>query len=193
MMDIFKPKNQMKIHLYLSLFFVPVAIMYAITGIGYIFGFNQNSGAVVTKVALNASDYAQTQTQQLENLAVLAGKYGLKLPSDTTPHIVKGKPTIGGIGYEIALVADKNGGQMLQSTKRSLFGTAVMLHKSGGKNIIGNLSAYDFLAIGFGVTLFLLYFSGLVITSFCKKQAKPALISVGSGVLALIIAAYLTC
>ena len=38
-------KQFRNIHIYLSLFFLPIALMYAITGILYISGFNQDSGA----------------------------------------------------------------------------------------------------------------------------------------------------
>ena len=42
-----------KIHLYLGLFTLPMGLLLALTGVLYIAGFNQNSGAIIKKYKLD--------------------------------------------------------------------------------------------------------------------------------------------
>ncbi len=44
----------MQIHLYVSLFFIPMALIYAITGSFHIFGVRQNAGAEIVEVKVES-------------------------------------------------------------------------------------------------------------------------------------------
>lgn len=158
-------KNFRNIHIYLSLFFLPVALMYALTGIVYICGFNQDVGA--TK-----QTYILTQNiekgKEVEAITEFLKNNNLAIPSNLT--LKKGKNgtlEIGGVHYSVSLMQTSDSTYNLTTLKRSILGDMIMLHKAKA------MWYFNVLAIGFGLTLVLLYVSGLMITLFnIKKNRK---------------------
>ncbi|TKX31666.1 hypothetical protein [Campylobacter aviculae] len=178
-------KNKLfrQIHIYVSLFFLPCALIFATTGIAYIFGFNQDTGLKVQNYKLVRHIEEGKEREALIEYLI---ENNLKLPSNT--NIIKSKNkgiAIGGIHYS-ANIAPINENEYLITLKtRSLLGDMIMLHKDKG------LWYFSILSVGFGITLFLLYISGIAITLFAnKKDRKKQFLILGMGFFVTIILAY---
>lgn len=169
-----KKKNWMQIHTYLSLFFLPVAVVYVLTGIGYIFDFDQDSGAEIHKIKL---DSRPENGKESEEMIRILKENNLEIPHNTEVKMIKGNPSMGDVRYSASIVGEKNGDIVLKTNKRSMYGVLVMMHKSKGEKsdiLWSKLSAFDIVAICFGLSLMLFYLSGLIVTSFCKKNRRTA-------------------
>lgn len=187
-----KRKIWMQVHLYLSLFFLPVAFIYALTGVLYIFEIRQNSGAHIVDITLNSMP--SKGNEQSFMLQVLQD-HNLKIPQDTTLKMMKGSPFMGNIKYSVTLNKNKEGKPILRTIDRGLYGILMLMHKSSGKKyeILGfKLSIFDFLAISFGISLMIFYLSGLIVTSFCKGKRAPAFGILGMGFILTTLAIYLS-
>ncbi|HEG0613961.1 TPA: hypothetical protein SB591_000349 [Campylobacter coli] len=180
-------KNKLfrQIHIYVSLFFLPCAVLFALTGIVYIFGADQDTGLKVENYKLVKNIEVG---KEKDALIQYLQENNLKIPSNT--EVIKGKDkgvTIGGAHYSanIALVAQNEYAITLKT--RSLLGDMIMLHKDKGAWY------FSVLSIGFGIALFLLYISGLIITLFAsKKDRQKQLATLGAGVVITIFLAYLS-
>lgn len=180
-----KNKIFRQIHIYLSLFFLPCALIFAISGIAYILGFNQNVGLKVQTYKLN--QYIQ-KGKEREALIEYLIENKLKLPSNIEPIKSKNKGiTIGTVHYSANIAPINKNEYLITLNTRSLLGDMIMLHKDKG------LWYFSILSIGFGVTLFLLYISGLIITFFAnKKDRKRQLFVLSLGFLITFILAYMS-
>ncbi|MBZ7933128.1 hypothetical protein H2266_05265 [Campylobacter sp. RM10543] len=180
-----KNKIFRQIHIYLSLFFLPCALIFAISGIAYILGFNQNIGLKVQTYKLN--QYIQ-KGKEREALIEYLIENKLKLPSNIEPIKSKNKGiTIGTVHYSANIAPINENEYLITLNARSLLGDMIMLHKDKG------LWYFSILSIGFGVTLFLLYISGLIITFFAnKKDRKRQLFVLSLGFLITFILAYMS-
>ncbi|MBZ7934564.1 hypothetical protein H2275_05095 [Campylobacter sp. W0065] len=180
-----KNKIFRQIHIYLSLFFLPCALIFAISGITYILGFNQNVGLKVQTYKLN--QYIQ-KGKEREALIEYLIENKLKLPSNIEPIKSKNKGiTIGTVHYSANIAPINENEYLITLNTRSLLGDMIMLHKDKG------LWYFSILSIGFGVTLFLLYISGLIITFFAnKKDRKRQLFVLSLGFLITLILAYMS-
>lgn len=183
-------KFWMQMHLYLSLFFLPAALIYAITGVLYIFEIRQNSGATIIDIPL---DSMPQKGQEEEFIITILIKNNLQIPKDTQVRMMKGNLSMGNIKYSVSLSKDKEGKPMLRTIDRGLYGILMLMHKSSGSKheIAGfKLSYFDFIAIGFGLSMLLFYLSGLIITSFCKGKRKIAFSVLGVGFILTVLAVY---
>ncbi len=180
-------KNKLfrQIHIYVSLFFLPCAVLFALTGIVYILGADQDTGLKVENYKLVKNIEAG---KEKDALIQYLQENNLKIPSNTEVIQSKDKGiTIGGAHYSanIALVAQNEYAITLKT--RSLLGDMIMLHKDKGAWY------FSVLSIGFGIALFLLYISGLIITLFAsKKDRQKQLATLGAGVVITIFLAYLS-
>lgn len=185
-------KLWMQIHLYLSLFFLPTALIYALTGVLYIFEIRQNSGANITEIKL---DSMPQKGEEREFIIQTLQVHQLKVPKDTTLRAMKGNITMGNIKYSVALAKDRNEQPILRTIDRGLYGILMLMHKSHGtKYELGGFkfSFFDMIAIGFGISMLLFYLSGLIITSFCKGKRKSAFGVLGAGFIITTLAVYLS-
>ncbi len=183
-------KNWMQIHTYLSLFFLPAAFIYVLTGTLYIFEIRQNSGAKIYEFKLDSIPKKGEEKKIILNTLI---DNNLPLPKDTTIKIMKGNPTIGNVKYSATLRTNKDGSTSVYVVDRGIYGILMMMHKSGGKkyDIFGfKLSFFDFIAITFAISMLIFYLSGLIVTSFCKKNRKTALIYFGAGLITTTLAIY---
>lgn len=183
-------KNWMQIHTYLSLFFLPAAFIYVLTGALYIFEIRQNSGAKIYEFKLDSTPKKGEETKVMLDTLI---DNNLKLPKDTTLKIVKGSPMIGNIKYSASLKSNKDGSTSVYVVDRGIYGILLMMHKSGGKkyDIFGfKLNFFDLIAITFSISMMIFYLSGLIVTSFCKKNRKTAFIYFGAGLVVTILAIY---
>ena len=177
-------KSWMNIHLYLSLFFLPMCAIYVLTGIGYIFDFKDDAGAKIVEIRLpNAPQKGEEGAFMIETLKA----NGVKIPSDTAVRVVKGNPTMGSVSYEVAIVADRKSGELkLRAVDRSIYGILVLMHKAKGA------AYFNALAVCFALSLAIFYLSGLIMTSFCKNKRKSAGVAVAVGFAITTIAVYLS-
>ncbi|MDD6055198.1 MAG: PepSY domain-containing protein [Helicobacter sp.] len=150
-------------HIYLSLFFLPLALIYAITGVVYIFGFNQDVGAVKNTYQLTQNIEKGKEADALINFLK---ENKLKIPSNLDAKERKGAISIGGASYSAQIMKNGESNYTITTTQRSFLGNLIMLHKAKGGWY------FDVLAVGFGFTLILLYISGLMITLFHSKKNR---------------------
>lgn len=171
----------MKVHLYLSLFFLPAALIYALTGALYIFDVRENADAKIQEFTLPS--IPQQGEEQATILSVLHAN-NLKVPNDTQIRLQKGNATMGSIAYNVSITTNKQGQAIVRVTDRGLYGILVLMHKAKGKFY------FDIIAVGFAISLMIFYLSGLIITSFCKKKRKEALLTFTLGLLLTALAIW---
>ncbi|TLD83184.1 hypothetical protein LS70_005385 [Helicobacter sp. MIT 11-5569] len=157
-------KQFRNIHIYLSLFFLPIALMYAATGILYISGFNQDSWATKYNYTLTQN---VEEGKEIDALVQYLKDNNLSIPSDLTPKKGRGEElSVGSTHYSASIKKNADSTYTITTLKRSIIGDMIMLHKAKAKWY------FDVLAIGFGITLALLYLSGLMITLFNSKKNR---------------------
>ncbi len=155
----------MKIHVYLSLFFLPAAFIYALTGALYLFGIRENFGANIHDFQIDSV----TKGKEKELILDILEKNGLKIPSDTELRNFRGNLSMGSIKYNATLIFDnKTNSYTLKVVDRSIYGILLLMHKGKGA------FWFDIIAVGFAISLMLFYFSGLVMTAFCKNKRGVA-------------------
>lgn len=171
-----------QIHIELSLFFLPLALLYAITGALYLSGFNQDSGAKKWKFSLPQM-HREELPKAVDDLLL---KNGLSPIKDTELKQGRGNSfMLGGAAYSASLTEDANGWRV-NVTKRGFWGNMIMLHK-------GKVEWYfNVLAYAFAASLLALYFSGLMMTKFCKNRRKRALLVVALGFIVSGVLAYVS-
>lgn len=171
-----------KLHIYISVFFLPVAIMYAITGALYIFGIEENTGAKINKYTIENT----SKEDEIKVLVNYLNNNHIKIPSNTTPRNAKnGGIQIGGIYYSASIKKVDNKYE-ITTIQRSIYGTLVLLHKSKGGYY------FDIIAVSFSIALIVLYVTGFIITSFCKKRRKESIIIFLCGLTTTIVLAVLS-
>ncbi len=178
-----KNKFFRQIHIYLSLFFLPCAFIFALTGIAYISGFNQDVGLQKQSYTLNARI---EEGKEIESLLSFLKDNQIKIPSNTQAIKSKDKgTTIGSAHYSVSIAKNGENEYEITTKTRSILGDLIMLHKDKGEWY------FSVLSVGFGVVLFLLYISGLIMTLFAsKKDRKNQIIILVLGLLVTSILAY---
>lgn len=170
------------VHIYISLFFLPLALLYAVSGVLFLCGFNQDSGAEKKSFYINSPFVAEKISAQVKELLE---KNHLKLPNSFEGKNARG----GGVMYgtpSYSIVAKQKGeGISVEVTQRSIIGLAMLLHKGKAKWY------FDVLAYGFALALVALYISGLIIANLNKIKGK-AWATVAAGLLAMIVLGYLS-
>lgn len=180
-------KNKLfrQIHIYVSLFFLPCAVLFALTGIVYILGADQDTGLKVENYKLVKNIEAG---KEKDALIQYLQENNLKIPSNT--EVIKGKDkgvTIGGAHYSANIAPIAQNEYAITLKTRSFLGDMIMLHKDKGAWY------FSVLSIAFGIALFLLYISGLIITLFAsKKDRQKQLATLGAGIVITILLAYLS-
>lgn len=171
-----------KIHIYASVFFLPMALLFSLTGVLYICGINQDYN-------LEQKKYEIFQKEPIEDLQEFVLNFlkenQIPLPSNT--NLQKGKRGImmGSAKYSIT-IEQKQNQVIIQTNKRSFYGNLMMLHKSK----VGK--AFQIFSIIFGIALLVFYFSGFIITSWCKQHRKESFIFLILGVLITSILGYIS-
>lgn len=180
-------KNKLfrQIHIYVSLFFLPCAVLFALTGIVYILGADQDTGLKVENYKLVKNIEAG---KEKDALIQYLQENNLKIPSNT--EVIKSKDkgvTIGGVHYSANIAPVAQNEYTITLKTRSLLGDMIMLHKDKGAWY------FSVFSIAFGIALFLLYISGLIITLFAsKKDRQKQLATLGAGIVITILLAYLS-
>ncbi|MCE3047621.1 PepSY-associated TM helix domain-containing protein [Helicobacter kayseriensis] len=170
------------IHINLSLFFLPLALLYAVTGAFYLSGFNQDSGAKVW--SFSSPMIPKSEIPNVINRWLSENHLKPILQTE----LKKGKNNtliMGSASYSASIQSDKDG-LKVEIIKRSLLGNLIMLHKGKAKWY------FDVLAYGFAFSMLVFYFSGLVMTKFCNKRRKQALSVMFLGFFVACIVGYLS-
>lgn len=155
-----------KIHLYMALFTIPIGIMVAITGVLYILGANQDTGAKITKYTINQTI---AQGEEISFLEKWTNENSIKMPKkEISLDRTKTNKVIGSAGYSMTL-KEKNDSTEITITDRSILGKMIILHKAKA----GLLS--KIMMVLYGITLLGFYISGLTIAVF-KKNVKGKLV-----------------
>lgn len=180
-----KNKFFRKFHIYLSLFFLPVALLYAVSGLAYVFGANQDIFS--TKISYKTDLILEKGQEQNEILKFLK-ENNIKIPSNTTIKADKkqGGFIMGTASYSVN-AKQTNNEVVITTTKRSFLGNIIMLHKDKAGWY------FKILSIGFGFSLILFYISGLMITLFAnKKERKEQILVLAFGFVICLILGYLS-
>ncbi|ASQ30648.1 PepSY-associated TM helix domain membrane protein [Campylobacter avium LMG 24591] len=178
-------KNKLfrQIHIYISLFFLPLALLYALTGMAYILGFDQDSGLKENTYNVN---FEIQEGKEKELVTNFLKENNIKLPKDEIMEAKDGDFALGSAAYSVEL--HQNEGKFMLITKeRSFLGNMIMLHK--------NKVAWYFsvLGIAFGLTLLVLYLSGIMITLVAiKKDRRNQILTILVGFIVTSIVAYLS-
>ncbi|PAF51259.1 PepSY domain-containing protein [Helicobacter sp. 13S00477-4] len=175
-------KFSRQFHIYVSIFLLPMALLYSITGIVYIFGINQDVWANKNKWVIEKNI---PKKKQLDFLIDFLSEHQITFPDELNPKESRGILMIGSAKYSISLEV-KNNQTIIQTIKRSFLGNMIMLHKAKGKWY------FDILSIAFGISLVLFYLSGIIMTAFCKANLKEVLLSFFIGLIVAITLGYLS-
>lgn len=170
------------IHIYISLFFLPLALFYAVSGVLFLCGFNQDSGAEKKSFYIDSPFVAEKIPTEVKEFLE---KNNLKLPSSFEGKSARGGGVMFGSPSYSVVAKQKGDGISVETTDRSVIGLAMLLHKGKAKWY------FDLLAYGFALALVALYISGLIIANLNKIKGK-AWATVGAGVLAMIVLGFLS-
>ena len=162
----FMKKIFRKIHLYKALFTIPVGIMIALTGALYVLGADQDTGAVKKTYTVNQIIPAGEEFAFLEKWTA---ENNVKMPKKNLSKDKSGlNRQIGSASYTMVL-KEKDGITEISTTKRSILGNMIMLHKAKGGIL------FKIMLVLYGIVLLGFYISGLIITVY-KKNVNGKLI-----------------
>ncbi|ANV97886.1 hypothetical protein BBW65_03315 [Helicobacter enhydrae] len=174
-------KIMRKVHIYTGLLLLPMALVFAITGIALLKGDDQNTGAETTTIVIQQPFQESTA---LDTILQTLQQNNIPLPRSTTPKAFKrGGIVIGTLDYSVTL-QPKGPNSVLTVTNRNIMGDLIMLHKGKGD------WSFNLLNYAFAIALFVFYISGLII-SFNSKEKGKMLTSILAGTLLCVSVAYL--
>ncbi|CAM4152619.1 hypothetical protein [Campylobacter armoricus] len=181
-------KNKLfrQIHIYISLFFLPLAFLYAITGFAYIAGLDGESGAKIQDYKIQA---VIQEGAEAEFLIDFLKKNNLKLPSSLEPKLNKkgNGIEIGTISYTAGIIKLDENHYKITTKSRSLLGNMILLHKDKG------MWYFSVLGLAFALAMIILYISGLLITLIAIRKDRGKQIAIlGIGFAITLIIAYLS-
>ncbi|RAX56838.1 hypothetical protein CCZ01_08245 [Helicobacter monodelphidis] len=170
-------------HLYVSIFFLPLALMYALTGALYIFDIKDDVGAKIETYQVRA---IIAEGKEAEFMISFLQEKGLRVPNKTSlEKNKKGELSMGSIAYNVSLNSKGNQHE-ITTMQRSIWGNMVLLHKAKGEFY------FNILAIGFSLAMIGLYISGIIMTVYLKNKRKNAIITFIFGLTISIILGYLS-
>lgn len=150
-------------HIHASVFFLPLALLFATTGVAFLLGYNPNSGARITQWEIPKIPEPKERLGFLLNF--IQQKH-LPRPADLKPRIHRGVLSIGTPRYEVGLEV-RSGRAVISSVHRNFLGVLMVAHKGKAGVVLKILGA------AFGVFLLLFYASGLIVgLSYRHKSAR---------------------
>ncbi len=167
-----------KFHAYSAMFFLPMAILFALTGILYICGIRED-------FMVKKQDFIIKLDKKPENLQNFILDFlkqnELKIPSNITLKRFKGDMQVMGSASYAVLIKTIDNGLSLQTLERSIIGQMILLHKAK----VGQI--FVVFSVIFSIFLLLSYFSGIVILA--KKYQKTSIAFFIFGFVITLIAA----
>lgn len=166
-----KNKFFRQLHIYLSLFFLPCALIYAISGIAFLcdledFGLSHEEFRVEGEL---------TQNNEREILLKILRANDIKIPRDTALREDLNDPgfRMGSLIYSIYAEQSAPSEILIIAEKRNVLGILMGLHENEGR------AYFMIAAFGFALVLLMLYISGFVITLLAsKKERKIQLLTI---------------
>ena len=148
-----------KIHLYLGLFTLPMGLILALTGVLFIVGLDEDTGATVNEYTSLETVEEGTEVEFLERWTA---ENNIAMPRTTEVMEHKGSIIVGTPLYNITITVEDDG-TSIETIKKSFIGVLFLVHEAK------DLRWYvKILSILLGVSLFTFYISGLIIATFKK-------------------------
>ena len=165
------------IHIYVSLFFLPMALLFALSGALFIFGVDAEFGAKYQHYTLEKEI---TKGQEAEAMLEFLHENNIALPKNQ-PADNKDENVLASLGtlhYNAFIKEISPNVYEISTQKRSFLGVLMGLHEAKDSSI------FDILAIGFALTLFVLYITGVIITllAMSKNKRKSQYLALGAGI-----------
>ncbi len=176
------------LHSYLAMFFLPVAILFAVTGALYVFGITGDLNTKTCEIKLD-EPFPWSQAQNIEAQEALMVKFaketGIKVPEGKA---IKGKQgvTLGSMtGYHLVFIPEieKDTATLLVNNP-NLYFKAVMLHKAKCG------VAFKVIGIGLGVAMIVLYITGICLVLGKRSLRAKLLLTCLAGFIVMIVAGY---
>lgn len=173
-----KARSSHSLHLVLSLFFLPMIVVYAVTGLLYMGGVDQHFTSHVAVYELNAADrppYADA-CRELE-------RRGVALPEGKVRPF-KGNHILGSMTDTHVLFLRKGHSLRAEVVEPGIYPNLMLAHK--GK------AGWWFAALGYGaaISLIILYVTGILLMWRNRRKRKLMLVSAALGT-AAVAAGYL--
>ncbi len=168
-------KTNLNLHLVLSIFFLPLMLMYAITGAMYMAG---TDGQLGSKVEVYSLKTAKASPEALAEL----GQLGVVLPEGELRAGKGGKVMLGnGAARHISFSTGKDGQLKAEVTEPGLYPRLMLIHK--GK------AGLWFTVLGYGAAacMLLLYVTGIAILWRNRRKRALMLASFGLGCVAVLL------
>ena len=158
-------------HACVTLFFLPLALIYAVTGIGYICGYTGRVDSARFSVPLTGPPPAQPEARRALVEKTLS-EHGLACPvgegREVHNRFVIGAPTRRYAVLE--LPRGRSGETVVSLNTPGLFNKLMSLHKAKGG------IAFNVLGVAFGVVLLFSYLSGLALVWNATAMRRPLLL-----------------
>ena len=176
-------KFWMKIHLYVSIFFLPVAMIYAVTGGTEICGYHGSSRELTLEVPLIEPLQDDIDSQQ-SFVAEQLVKNGLPIPRGN-PQIrrgqfVWGRPT----GRNVILMTQSSYIARIRVEMPDFYNQLANLHEARGG------IAFNTLGVVFAIAMIVIYISGILICWKAVKLRRAIVISFLIGLAATAVAIF---
>ncbi|PAF52790.1 hypothetical protein [Helicobacter sp. 13S00477-4] len=174
-------KKLHSIHLYSSLFFLPLAFIYALSGIFFLTGYYGNIKTQTYEIKHNPKEILLTEELKDFLLDFLSSNQ-LKIPNDKTPKPTRDKKGIEiGVMSYIAQIKQEKDILIIKTFQRDFISNLLALHFAQGRWY------FDVLGICFGIALGIFYLSGILMIRHSKYK-KPLWITffLGLGVTSFI-------
>lgn len=154
-----------KFHAYSAMFFLPMAILFALTGVLYICGIREDFMAKKQEFIIKLDQ----RPQDLQKYVLDFLKQNeLKIPSNTELRKFRGDMQVMGSASYVVMIKILDNGLNLQTMERSVIGEMILLHKAK----VGQV--FVVFSVIFSIFLLLSYFSGIVILA--KKHQKMGVV-----------------
>ncbi|WP_096087363.1 hypothetical protein [Agaribacterium haliotis] len=169
----------MQLHSYVACFFFPLALLYLLTGLVYMLGYEGEETELLHEpFVLDSKDWPSSEAELKKLLEPLIAERGLgPFPPDF--YNEEGK-WLSWYGYKraITLLPTENAGEYeLEVIKHSFWKQLLLIHKSYAGPLFWVFS------FSFGLSLLFSHVSGLVIALSSNKFRRSSLISLGAGAL----------
>lgn len=177
--------NWVKLHGYVSMFFLPLALIYAITGALIIVGERGNLAKEKHVVTLENQSLEEIEAQKKLIGNFLSSLGEKKLPSGE-PRFARGELSWGvPSGLNLSLSKGENPGEAVLEIRRpDLLFSLVILHRARGGRV------FDYLGFAFAVAMMMMYLSGIFIFWKIKNKRIWLTLTFAVGVFVTLLAVF---
>lgn len=178
------------LHAYLSMFFLPVALMVAVTGFMNVTGYTGYIDTQEYKLILDQSlprPLSENLEAQEKVMLDFARENNIAIPEGTVRKGKQGVILGDATGYHFNLIPSRmEDTAQLNVNHPGLFYKMLMLHKSKCGFY------FKILMFGLGITMVLLYLSGIFLIWKNRKMRSKLLLCCGIGIIVTVLAGWLS-